>query len=137
MNNPLTWNGGSLYVAAILCPWWPLAPCSESTAPFLVPLPNLHCSLLPSFPPTYVITMNTDDINMPESSSVRHRNVPIEGTASCCKQNVLNIFGRLCQVFGMKLHLYGIYKYYCMTAPNMQNDENLLTDLHSTYSLNI
>ncbi len=39
---------------------------------FLVPLPNPHCPLFPSFPPIHVITMNMDDSNTPKSSSIRH-----------------------------------------------------------------
>ncbi len=52
-----------------------LVPCLESTAPFQTPLP--HCTLphytLPNFPFSlqYSITMHIEDINMPESSSVR------------------------------------------------------------------
>ncbi len=68
-----SWIRGSLYVYS--CKLLPLlALCSESTAPFLVPLPNPHCplNLYSSFLPTHIITMNTCDINMPECSSVEH-----------------------------------------------------------------
>ncbi len=49
-----------------------VAQCSESTAPFLVPLLNPHCPLFPSFLPTQVISLNTDNINTHELPSVRH-----------------------------------------------------------------
>jgi hypothetical protein len=68
-----SWIRGSLYIYS--CKLLTLlALCSESTAPFFVPLPNPHCPLnfYSSFLPTHVITMNTGNINMPECSSVEH-----------------------------------------------------------------
>jgi hypothetical protein len=61
-NNPLTWNDVSLYVAANLCPCWPHA---QSQLPHFrhrvqSPLPPFL-----SFPPTYVNTMNTENIKHP------------------------------------------------------------------------
>ncbi len=51
-----------------------LTPCSESTAHFEVPYPPLAAPTLFPFLPTIICKYyDTDDINMPESSSVGHR----------------------------------------------------------------
>jgi hypothetical protein len=62
---PLTWNGGSLYKEANFHYCWPHA---QSQLPHFIPLVG------PPFPPSlpHVAVMTTDDINMPESSSVGH-----------------------------------------------------------------
>ncbi len=46
-DNPLNGNGVSMYKAAN---FHLAAPCSESTAPFLVPLLNPHCPLFSPLP---------------------------------------------------------------------------------------
>jgi hypothetical protein len=69
---PLTWNGGSSYMAGKRQFTSLLLHCSGSTdCPIPEPLP--HCTL-PYFPSScqYSITIHTDDINMPDSSSVGH-----------------------------------------------------------------
>ncbi len=63
INNPLTWNYGSLYVAAKFCPCGPHAQSQLSH--FKDPYPTPHC---PSFPPLPINTCkyyNTDKINTP------------------------------------------------------------------------
>jgi hypothetical protein len=72
-NNPLTWNGGSLYLVTNLCPCRPFA--QSQLRNFQSPYPVPIAPFFPSFPHTHVKTTTTDDINMPESSSVGHNTV--------------------------------------------------------------
>ncbi len=68
-NNPLTWSGGSLYLAANLCPCWPHV---RSQLPqFWSPCP-IPVALIFPFLSTHVNTMNTDYINTPKSSTLGH-----------------------------------------------------------------
>ncbi len=69
VDNPLSWNGISLYVDENFYPPPPPAPCSESTIPSLGPLPNPHCHSV-SLPANTCKYYSTDDINIPESSTV-------------------------------------------------------------------
>jgi hypothetical protein len=69
INNPLTWNGGSLIVAANLHPCWPRA---QSQLPHFCLLPSSHCPSFSLLPTNLCNCYNTDGINMPESSSLGH-----------------------------------------------------------------
>jgi hypothetical protein len=54
-----------------------IIPCSESSVPFQN-RPALHPPQFPFFPPLqYYCTMHTDDINMPKSYFVEHRNMDV------------------------------------------------------------
>jgi hypothetical protein len=50
-----------------------LIPCSESTAPFLAPLPGPYCHLFPHSHPHMRTVTTPDDYNMLKSSSVGHK----------------------------------------------------------------
>ncbi len=71
MNNPLTWNGGSLYVAANFCPCWPHA---QSQLPyFWSPYP---ISIAPFYPPSLPhmwLLYEQRRHYLPESSSIRQK----------------------------------------------------------------
>jgi hypothetical protein len=66
---PLTWNDGFLRRSEL--PHLQ-APRLESTDPFLVPLPSLTAPFFPPSHPHLWTLTTTEDINMPESSCVRH-----------------------------------------------------------------
>jgi hypothetical protein len=65
----------ALYVAANLCPCWSHAQSSLPHFWILYPVPIAHIFLLrPAQTQNYY---NTDDINMPQSSSVGHNNITL------------------------------------------------------------
>ncbi len=83
-----------------------LALCSESTAPFLVPLPNPHCPIFLPFPPTHVNIANTNDINTPKSSLVGHISEEEKSRINSC-QPIGKKESHLAYL--LSLHILGIF----------------------------
>ncbi len=69
-NNPLTWNSGFLCEKANFCPCWSYA---QSKLPIFSPLARPSLSPFSPFLSTHPNITTTNDINMPESSSIRHK----------------------------------------------------------------